>query len=173
MNNPKIGNRVILLGFAIALAIASLFVQWGVVTLTPEAVQASMTINGQKVSQDGMGALLGGMMSSMVSGMDVPISGVNGRLDLGPLKIPYWLPVTTVLGAIVITILNSIGFSDFPRKVVMALLVFGILTGVWAMIAITGNGTIGVGALLLIAAAVIGISQQTSLGPRQAFTGEN
>ena len=160
MNNPQEGNRIILLAVAIALAVAALFVQWGVITLTAEDLRESMTINGQKVSGGDMGDLLGGMMSSMMAGMSIPVSGLNGNLVLGPVKLPYWLAIAAVIAGLVFTITNSRQLSAVPRKLIYTLLASGIITGVWAAIVILTKGSMGLGALLLVAAAVIGLTQQ-------------
>lgn len=165
MNNPKLGNRVIILGVAIGLAIASLFVQWGVIHISSGDLQSNMTFNGQNVPAGDMGNLFGGMMSSMLSGMGLPVNGMNGSLHLGPLKIPFWVAVIAVVCGNAITISNSVGFSEIPRTVVISLLGAGIVAGAWALIAILGSGTLGLGALLLIAASIIGMTQQKGLGP--------
>jgi hypothetical protein len=160
MSNPQEGNRIILLGLAIALAMASLFVQWGVITVSADMLRESMTINGQKVGQTGMDDMFGGMMSSMMSGMQIPVSGLNGNLVLGPLKIPYWLTVVAVIAGIVFIITNSRQVSAVPQKLVFALLGFGVITAVWASVVMLTSGTIGLGAFLLLGASIIGFTQQ-------------
>ncbi|MFO0914255.1 MAG: hypothetical protein U0795_14950 [Pirellulales bacterium] len=160
MNNPKLGNRVILLVVAITLAVASLFVQWGVIRVTAGDLQSNMTFNGQNVPSGDMENLFGGMMSSMLSGMGISVNGLNGSLFLGPLKIPFWIAIAAVVCGNLITISNNLRFSDVPRSVVISLLSAGLGAGVWGLIAFLTNGTIGLGALLLIAAAIIGLTQQ-------------
>lgn len=160
MNNPQEGNRIILLGLAIALAVASLFVQWGVLTVSADDLRESMTINGQKVGESGMGNLFGDMMSSMISGMKIPVSGLNGNLVLGPVKIPYWLTVAAVIAGIVFTITNSRQASAVPQKLVFTLLAIGVITAVWASVVMLSSGSIGLGAFLLLGASIIGFTQQ-------------
>ena len=78
--NPKLGNRVIALSVAIASAIASLFVQWGTLKLTEDDVRQSMTINGQSVVTNEMGDMFAGMMSSVMTGVAIPLSGQSGSV---------------------------------------------------------------------------------------------
>lgn len=160
MFDPKTGNRVILLGVALALAVASLYVQWGIIKIEPADLKASMTINGKQVASEGLGEILGGVMSSVLSGMEVPVSGLNGNMDVGNLKIPFWLPIAIISTGIVLTMLNAIRFSDISWKIVVALLIAGILAIIWALVGIVNHGTLGLGAFLAITSAVIGISQQ-------------
>ena len=88
VNTPKAGNRMILLGLAVALAVASLFVQWGAITIaTSEDLRESITINGENASGDAMGEIFGSMMSSMLSGMRVPVSGLNGAPVLDQIQL--------------------------------------------------------------------------------------
>ncbi len=164
MNQPQEGNRLILMVLALGLAIASLFVQWGVITLSGEDLTKAMVIDGQKMSGD-MGGLLGGIMSSIMSEMKFPVNGMNSHLSLGPLKIPNWLMITSAMTGIVFIFTNSTGFSAIPSKVIFGLLALGITAGLWFMILVLTNGAVGVGALLLIVASVIGFSlQKSSLG---------
>ncbi len=163
MNNPKHGNRVILLVLAIVMAVATIFVQWGVITLTADDVRESMTINGQRVSDESLGGMLGGMMSSMLVGVPVPVTGLNGSLVLGPLKIPYWLAIAAVVIGLLLTVTNSVRFSDVSQKLVFGLLVAGIVSGAWSAVVLLTRGSIGVGPLLLIGASVIGLTQQGPL----------
>jgi len=163
MINPKQGNRTILLLLAVTMAIAAIFVQWGIVTVTADDLRESITINGQKVSGEGMGNVLGGMMSSMFSGMNVPVSGTNGNLVLGPIKIPYWVAISAVIVGLLLTITNTFKFSDVPRILVFGLLISGIVAGIWAVIVFLANGSMGIGALLLITSSIIGLTQQRPL----------
>jgi len=162
MINPQQGNRIILLLFAIALAVAAFFVQWGVVTITAEDLRESVTINGQKAGDDVSG-LFGSMMTSMFSGMKVPVSGSNGNLVLGPLKIPYWLAILSVIIGLLLTVTNSLQVSAIPRKLILGLLAVGVVCGLWALVVLLTNGSIGLGSLLLVAASIIGFTQQRPL----------
>lgn len=160
MSNPQEGNRIILLALAIALALASLFVQWGVLTVSADDLRESMTINGQKVGESGMDNLWGGMMSLMMPGMKIPVSGLNGSLVLGPVKIPHWLTVAAVIAGIVFIITNSRQVSAVPQKLIVTLLAVGVITAVWASVVMLSSGSIGLGAFLLLGASIIGFTQQ-------------
>jgi hypothetical protein len=93
--------------------------------------------------------------------MKIPVSGLNGNLGLGPLKIPYWLTVAAVIAGIVFIITNSRQVSAVPQKLVFALLALGVITAVLAsVVMLTTSGTIGIGAFLLLGASVIGFTQQ-------------
>ena len=162
MNTPRDGNRIILLSLAIAIAVASLFVQWGVMTVTADDLRGNVTVNGHKLSTEGFGGLFEGMISSMLSGASAAVSGLNGILTLGSLRIPYWLGIAAVLVGLLLTMTNLIRFSAIPKTLIVALLASGLVTGVWASVAILNRGSLGVGALLLIGASVIGLVQQRS-----------
>jgi hypothetical protein len=163
MSNPQEGNRIILLGLAIALALAALFTQWGVLTVTMEDLRESLTIDGHPVGDGGMADSLGGMMAAMLNGSRIPVTGLNGHLSLGPLKIPNWLPVLTVIAGLIFTFTNHRQLSAVPRVWVSVLLISGIVAGAWAVVLFTAKGTLGIGGILLIAAAAIGLSQQRAL----------
>jgi len=165
MSNPQKGNRIILLGLAIALASASLFVQWGVLPVSADDIRESMTINGQKLAGSDMGDFFGGMVSSMISGMEIPISGRNGTLVAGPLKIPYWLTIAAVIAGIVFIATNSLQVSAVPQKLIFTLLAVGGVAAVWASVVMLASGSIGLGAFLLLGASIIGFTQQQTTPP--------
>lgn len=158
--NPKLGNRIILLSVAIVFAIASLFVQWGTITLTADDLRGSMTINGQKVGMEGMGDMFSGVMSSMMTGITVPLTGLSGNMSLGPIKLPYWLAIAAVVFGLVVTITNATGISDVPRKIIRGLFGFGLVISLWALAVMLLRGSIGLGGLMLIGAAITGFLQQ-------------
>ena len=152
---------MILFGLAVALAVASLFVQWGAITIaTSEDLRESITINGENASGDAMGEIFGSMMSSMLSGMRVPVSGLNGNFVLGRITIPYWLSIVAAIAGILFTITNSRKLSEIPSKLILALLLSGIVAGIWAVIALLMSGSVSIGAFLLIGASIIGLTQQ-------------
>ncbi|TLD70515.1 hypothetical protein FEM03_12380 [Phragmitibacter flavus] len=155
--NPKLGNRIILLSVAIVFAVASLFAQWGTIKLTADDLRDSMTINGQKVGMEGM---LSGMMSSMLTGMTVPLTGQNGSVGLGPIKLPYWLAIAAVIFGLAVTITNATGISDVPRNIIRGLLGFGLVISLWALVVMLLRGSIGLGAFMLIGAAIAGLLHQ-------------
>lgn len=156
MSNPQEGNRIILLGLAAALAFVSLFVQWGVLSVSADDLRAGLTINGQNVGASARGDLLAVLMS----GMKIPVTGLNGNLVLGPLKIPYWLTISAVIAGLVFVFTNSRRISAVPRKLVVTLLALGLLTAVWSSVVMLTSGTIGVGAFFLLSASVIGFTLQ-------------
>lgn len=163
MTNPKQGNRILLLSLAMAIAATAIFVQWGVITITEKELHDSMTFNGQRVSGGAMGGMFDDVMSMMLVGMTVPVSGLSGSLVLGPLTIPYWVPVAAVIIGLLLTLTNSVRFSEVPRKLVFLLLIGGLVAGAWAVVGLMAGGTLGVGPLLLIGASVIGLTQQRPL----------
>jgi hypothetical protein len=158
--NPKLGNRIILLSVAIVFAVVSLFVQWGTVKLTADDLRESMTINGQNVGMEGMGGMLSGMMSSMMTDMSIPLTGQNGSVTLGPIKLPFWLAIAAVIFGLAVTITNATGISDVPRNVIRGLFCFGIAITLWALVVMLLRGSIDLGGLMLIGAAIAGLLQQ-------------
>lgn len=162
--NPKLGNRVILLSVAIVFAIASLFVQWGTIKLTTDDLRDSMTINGRKVGMDGAGDMISETMSSMLmlTGMTVSLTGKSGSVSLGPIKIPYWVAIAAVVFGLIVTITNAVGISDVPRGVIRGLFVSGLAISLGALVVMLLYGSAGIGALMLIGAAIVGLLQQPS-----------
>lgn len=167
--NPKLGNRVIALSVAIASAIASLFVQWGTLKLTEDDVRQSMTINGQSVVTNEMGDMFAGMMSSVMTGVAIPLSGQSGSVTLGSINIPFWFAIAAVVFGLVVTITNSIGVSDVPRAIILGLLVLGVVISLWAVVVMVRHGSIGLGALLLFGSSAAGLLELKNQRQRVGF----
>ncbi len=166
--NPKIGNRVILLVCAITLAFASLFSSWGTVGLkldkVPAKISGSISGSGGNEPFD-LGRIELGQLGSVFGGLSMSFNGISGNLTAGSIKIPLWLAIAMVISGLVITIANSIHFSDFPKLIVVALLLSGIVASVWGYVAIVSNGTVGLGSVLLSVASLIGLTQQSKIPP--------
>lgn len=162
MNNPQKGNRLILLVTALVLAGSSLFIQWGVLTVREENLpEMNLSMNGQSVA----GGALDGLLGAMMLGREIPVTGLNGHLPLGPVTIPFWLPVGAVIAGILFTVTNQARLSAVPRKLMLALMACGVVAGVWAGIILLSEGTVGVGGFLLVTASVIGWMQQKHFQP--------
>ena len=178
----QLGNRIILLSIAIVFAVASLFVQWGTITITAHDLRDSTTTRGQKFAIDGMEGMrdVTRLMPSMMNGMPVPLTAQNGTVHLGPLQLPYWLGIGAVVIGLAVTVTNATDLSDMPRSLIRVLCCFGVAISLWALFVMYSRGLIGIGALMLIAAAVIGFTQQgrpkgrfrqiAGAGPRRSIT---
>ena len=159
----QLGNRIILLSIAIVFAVASLFVQWGTITITADDLRDSMTTGGQKFAIGGMGGIgdVTRLMPSIMNGMPVALTAQSGTVNLGPLQLPYWLGIAAVVIGLAVTVTNATDLSDMPRSLIRVLCCFGVAISLWALFVMHSRGSIGIGALMLIAAAVIGFTQQS------------
>lgn len=161
--NTQIGNRVIILVCAITFAVASLFSSWGMVGLKLDKVPTK--ISGSMSGSGGNQPFDLGQIGSVFGGLSMSFNGINGNLPAGSIKVPLWLPIAMVIGGLVITIANSIHFSDFPKLIVVTLLLSGIVVSVWGYVAIVSNGTVGLGSVLLGISSIIGLTQQFKIPP--------
>jgi|GEM_PF-6924171 len=155
----QLGNRIILLSIAIVFAVASMFVPWGTITITIDDLRDT---GGQKLAIDGMGGVgdVTRLMPSMMNGMPVALTAQSGTVNLGPLQLPYWLGIAAVVIGLAVSVTNATDLSDMPRSLIRVLCCFGVAISLWALFVMHSRGSIGIGALMLIAAAVIGFTQQ-------------
>lgn len=164
MTNPKLGNRLILLTLAIALAVGSLFTLWGVGTVTEKDLQqSSLTFGHAKVTGKPAASFMEGFLG-IKPGTKIPVDGLHGQVALGPVSVPYWALVASVVLGLLLTVANSCRFADVPRKLVVGLLALCVLLMLWDVVDdMFRDATPRIGEFLAIAAAVIGLAQQRPL----------
>ncbi len=103
-----------------------------------------------------MGKWLAGSAGRVMADVPLPVDAANSALYLGPVRLPYWAGCVCSGFAIVVIILNMVGFSAVPRMIILSLLFVGILVAVWALVNILASGSLGLGALLLLYGSIVG-----------------
>jgi hypothetical protein len=157
-SNTQPGNRVILLIIAATLAVSSLFVNWGTITLTSKNIRESIITSTPSLGLAQLDEMFSDLLQGMV-GHKVPVTGMSGRLVAGPVVVPYWVTVTTAILGLLMLATNVVRFSSVPRWVIGALLLSAASMAGWALFVIMANGTIQVGILLFATAIGIGLFQ--------------
>lgn len=157
MDPRWMSKRLIWLVTAGALAVSSLFAQWSVLTIGQEDLrELKSALNERHLSGIGVNSLL----DTMLLGVSVPVTGLDGHLPLVSIRIPLWLPIGAVITGIFFTITNLGRLSAIPRKLVLTLLAAGLIAGGWAGCHTFSEGFMDIGGFLLVAASVIGVLQR-------------
>ena len=144
MTTPQDGNKTLLYGGGIALALGSLFATWAAVNSPVHQALAESKF------MDGLPSGIFGNVKARVSGLDLTTS-------LGFVSVPIWLIALAVCSAFVCLLLNQHKAAAVPRICILALLVIPMVVASIAVISILIHGTLGIGAFLLLAAGGIGI----------------
>ncbi len=155
--NPQIGNHIIIISIAIILALSSLFIQWGGITISENNIQNNMTINGQPPGQGGIQ-----MFGKLMVGSTIPITGLSGSINLWMIKFPCWLAIAGVIFALSVTITNIVNFSVIKPKIIYTLLYIGLLVNIWIMLILLFYGHISIGGFLFLGSIIICFKQQKS-----------
>ena len=155
--NVQLGNRVVMQLSALVLVLCSLYAEWGSCIFSPEEmkreVEHQFSVRGGIYGMEQMAVT---MTRRGFQGMPLPVDAASGALYLGPVRLPYWAGCVCSGFAIVVIMLNMVGFSAVPRMIVIALLFIGILVAVWALVNILAGGSLGAGAVLLLAGSIAG-----------------
>jgi hypothetical protein len=153
-STQKLGNRILVLAAAIVFAISALVVPWGKITVK---------VDGPR-QQVGTSSVRGNSPSAAVSAgmndMTVTVTAREGSINLGPVRLPYWLAIMAVIFGLVVTITNATALSDVSRVIVLGLFWCGIAIGGWAILLLQLTGTLDLGVLLFLSAATAGLLQQ-------------
>ena len=129
----RMKGNVALICLTIAfLAVLSLFATWGTIKLpTVEASDADDSIKQ--------------MFTSMLSGLELPLTGFTGRITIAGTTVPYWLnPLFVAVGALMqlLTIYNLAAFPTVGRMIPFGLATI-ILVGAGTDILLNGWLMIG------------------------------
>ena len=134
--NTKLGNKIVGLGTAVLLAGISYFVQWGTLKIPPDF--------GIRYLPD----------------QEFPILAVGGKISIASVSLPNWIGVVLVIYGLLLTITNLIRFSDISRLTICLILILGLAIALVSFQTMWTHGTPGLGVILLIAAAIIGLCHQ-------------
>lgn len=159
MNNSRFVTRLILLGLAVLLGLLSLFSAWGRFTM-PQDAEAEITIHGD---DSPVSEAMGEMAVNWIKALSFDITGFNGGINLGFVTIPYWTIIILVELGLLGTIWNTVSSQKISRKLVTGLLLVGTAMIAWATYGLLYTGPLRIGTFLLLAASLIGLSQQKSM----------
>jgi hypothetical protein len=155
--NVEMGNRVVMQLAALVLILCSLFVSWGTCTYSPDEMQREIKHQFRGASGfQGMEQMAFNMVGRVMEGVPYPVDAANNALHIGPVRLPYWVGCVCSGFALVVIILNTVGFSAVPRMIALSLLFIGDLVATWAVINILARGSLGAGALLLLFGSIFG-----------------
>jgi|GEM_PF-4891449 len=155
--NIQTGNRIVMQLAALVLILCSFYVGWGTCTFSQDEMSREAEHQVRvKGGLPGMEQLAIKMAGRLLSDVPHPVDAANSALYLGSLRVPYWAGCMCSGFAIVVIILNAIGFSAVPRLIVLSLLFMGIFVAMWAMANILASGSLGAGGLLLLFGSVVG-----------------
>ncbi|MCX6850451.1 MAG: hypothetical protein NTY98_16140 [Verrucomicrobia bacterium] len=155
--NVQTGNRVVMQLAALVLILCSLFVGWGTSTFSRDEMQREIKHQFRGVSGfQGMEQMAVNMVGRGMEGVPYPVDAAKSALYLGPVRIPYWVGCVCSGFALVVIILNTVGYSSVPKMIVLSLLFIGDLVATWAVVNILASGSFGAGALLLLFGSIFG-----------------
>ncbi|WP_395737579.1 hypothetical protein [Prosthecobacter sp.] len=155
--NVQTGNRIVMQLAALVLILCSFFVSWGACTLSPDEmgreVEHQLRVKGGIYAMEQTAIMT---TRRGFQGMPLPVDAASSAVYLGPMRLPYWAGCVCSAFALVVVILNMAGFSAVPKLAVLSLLFVGILVAVWALVNILASGSLGAGAVLLLAGSIVG-----------------
>jgi hypothetical protein len=153
--NVQTGNRVVMQLAALVLILCSLFVGWGTCTYSRDEMQREVEYEFKSgYPETRQGAL--GIAGRAAAGVPQPVDAASSALYFGPVRLPYWAGCVCSGFALMVIILNMVGFSAVPKLIVLFLLFVGILVAVWALVNILASGSLGAGVLLLLFGSIFG-----------------
>ncbi len=123
-------------GFAIAISVCSLFVDWGLIRL------------------DGLVGL-----ASFYNGEYLMIRGYNGELEMAGLTLPIWLYCFTTIVGEVLYALAMIGVIRLKVWVGLAMVIIGAIGAILWIASISSSGTVKMGPFLILASTIVTIVQ--------------
>jgi hypothetical protein len=155
--NVQTGNRVVIQLAALVLILCSFFVSWGACTLSPDEIEQEMEhqIRGRS-AVPGLDRMAIRTARSFAADMPLPVDAASSALYFGPVRLPYWAGCVCSGFALMVIILNTVGFSAVPRMIVLSLLFIGDLVATWALVNILASGSLGAGAVLLLVGSIVG-----------------
>lgn len=139
-------DKKIAIGVSLAAAFifAAAFMPWGEIRATPEV---------QSPFGDG-GPFGGGLFGDMQ--ITLTITGWNGNIAPGGLKLPNWLAVLAAACVAAVSWLRAMEVWTAPSFVPFTFAGYGLLHAGFALVALMGSdqGSVGVGSLLTVVAFV-------------------
>lgn len=117
---------------AAALVVAAAFMPWGEVTASP-AIETPI-----------------GEVEFRALEMTVTITGWNGHLNFGAMRIPNWLVVVAAAGAVLLTWCRSLSVWNAPVLVPLLVAGYGLAHAVYVVVGliVSDRGTVGIGSVL-------------------------